>query len=51
MLNSDLIHQLYSAVSDEARAYHNKTGYCLTSNMAERTCASMVIRFTRLVTG
>ena len=28
--NPDLIHQVYTAVSDEARAYHNKTGYGLT---------------------
>lgn len=28
--NADLVHQVYTAVSDEARAYHNKTGYGLT---------------------
>ena len=28
--NPDLVHQVYTAVSDEARAYHNKTGYGLT---------------------
>ena len=28
--NPDLVHQVYIAVSDEARAYHNKTGYGLT---------------------
>ena len=28
--NLDLVHQVYTAVSDEARAYHNKTGYGLT---------------------
>ena len=28
--NPDLIHEVYTAVSDEARAYHNKIGYGLT---------------------
>jgi beta-glucosidase len=28
--NPDLVHQVYNAVSDEARAFHNKTGYGLT---------------------
>jgi beta-glucosidase len=28
--NPDLVHQVYTAVSDEARAFHNKTGYGLT---------------------
>lgn len=28
--NPDLVHRVYTAVSDEARAYHNKTGYGLT---------------------
>lgn len=28
--NPELVHQVYTAVSDEARAYHNKTGYGLT---------------------
>jgi beta-glucosidase len=28
--NPDLVHQVYTAVSDEARAYHNKMGYGLT---------------------
>lgn len=28
--NEDLVHRVYTAVSDEARAYHNKTGYGLT---------------------
>lgn len=28
--NTDLVHQVYTAVSDEARVYHNKTGYGLT---------------------
>jgi len=28
--NPDLIHQVYTAVSDEARAFHNKTGHGLT---------------------
>lgn len=27
--NPDLVHQVYTAVSDEARAYHNKTGHGL----------------------
>jgi beta-glucosidase len=26
--NPDLVHQVYTAVSDEARAYHNETGKC-----------------------
>ncbi len=28
--NPELVHQVYTAVSDEARAFHNKTGYGLT---------------------
>lgn len=28
--NPDMVHQVYTAVSDEARAFHNKTGYGLT---------------------
>jgi beta-glucosidase len=28
--NPDLVYEVYTAVSDEARAYHNKTGYGLT---------------------
>ena len=28
--NEDLVHRVYTAVSDEARAFHNKTGYGLT---------------------
>ncbi|NNM84736.1 MAG: carbohydrate-binding protein [Phycisphaerales bacterium] len=28
--NPSLVHRVYSAVSDEARAFHNKTGYGLT---------------------
>lgn len=28
--NEDLVYRVYTAVSDEARAYHNKTGYGLT---------------------
>jgi beta-glucosidase len=28
--NPELVHEVYTAVSDEARAFHNKTGYALT---------------------